>query len=269
MTSVFCLSAARGQRYLLRAVCVCLFLILTACSPNTFDLIPRNGFIQHFEESDKERFPFDSYWDISDNEEWNKRVAGLAGKSQPIHILPVTLKYFSNMPTNPGDREGIENLCEYFNKALFERMKKLDAEQNTFHLVDKPGKDVYTLQIAILGAKPTKIATNIIKAATTNTLGFLVTGGGIVSGQLLNSEEDKGYIAMGAKFFDPKGKLVAEVADLDFGQKSLAGRFLLEVRDFRRYAYQRQAIDDWVEIFVKCFTTIHEEKIKRHGMRLI
>ena len=38
--------------------------------------------------------PFASYWDASDNEDWNERVQGINNKSQAVYVKPVTLKYF-------------------------------------------------------------------------------------------------------------------------------------------------------------------------------
>ncbi len=237
------------------------FFLIVACSQHTFDRIPRNGFIEHFAESDHQRMAFDSYWDISDNKDWNQRVTGEKGKSQPICVFPVTLDYFADMPQNPEDRARIQELCNYFNKKLTDRLIRLDAENNTFHLVDKPGPDTYTVRIALLSAKPTNISKNFLSSA----VGAFVKGGSL----LLSDTQDKGYVSMGAKFYAPNGRLVAEVADFDYGQESLIGKVTVDMKNFHHFAYQRQTIDDWVEQFVKIFTTVHENKIRKPWFKLM
>ncbi len=236
-------------------LCLLSLACLLSCTSQTYNSIPRNGYITHFSPSDHKRMPFDSYWDISDNKDWDERVRGEHGKSQPIHIKPITLAYFQDMPADPAERQAIEELRDYFERKLRERLAELDAEKGSFHLMSKPDKDTYTVEIAMLSAQPTRIAKNIASAAA----GFLLRGGGL----LLSRERDKGSISMGARFYAPNGKLVAEVADFEFGQKSLVGMVLIDTKDFRHYAYQRQTIDQWAEEFTKIFSTIHEEKIRK------
>ncbi len=246
--------SARMLRRALFTLLPCLLACLLSCTSQTYNSIPRNGFITHFLPSNHQRMPFDSYWDISDNKDWDERVEGTHGKSQPIYIKPVTLAYFQSMPTEPGERKAVEELRNYFEHKLKERLEKLDAEKNTFHLMSAPGKNTYTVEIAILSAQPTRLMHNIASTAA----GFAIRGGGL----LLSRSKDKGSISMGARFYAPNGKLVAEVADFEFGQESLIGMVLVDTKDFRHFAYQRQTIDQWVEEFTRIFSTIHEQKIR-------
>ena len=228
----------------------------TACSPlSDFNRIPRNGFLTHYVKSTHERVPFDSYWDISDNKDWNERVTGENNKSQAIYVAPVSLAYFENPPSDPKALAQIQKLKEYFDARLLQVLTKLDKEHNTFHLVKEPSRDAYKVEIAILSAKHENKIDNIASAAA----GFLVTGGGM----LVGGKEDKGYISMGARYFAPNGKLVAEVGDFEYGQRSITGMVLMDSKDFRTYAYQRQTIDQWVDEFAKLFTTRHEEVVKK------
>ncbi len=235
--------------------CLLTFACLISCTSQTYENIPRNGYITHFAPSDHKRMPFDSYWDISDNKDWDERVRGEHGKSQPIYIKPITLAHFENMPENPHERKAIEELRDYFQQTLNEEMARLDAEKGSFHLMSAPGANTYTVEIALLSAKPTRIANNLLSKAA----GFLLRGGGL----LISRARDKGSISMGARFYAPNGKLVAEVADFEYGQESLVGMVLVDTKDFRHYAYQRQTIDQWVREFAKIFSTIHEEKIRK------
>lgn len=230
-------------------------LLPVSCTQTNFDKIPRNGYLTHYVKSDHKRMPFDSYWDISDNKDWDERVAGTNNKSQAIYIAPVRLDYFAHMPTNPEDRANIQKLKEYFDARLAKVMRELDEKNNSFHLVPTPTKDAYRVEIAILSAKPANKIANFVSDAS----GFLVRGGGF----LTSRKEFKGSISMGARYYSPAGKLVAEVGDFEYGQTSLPGMALLDLKDFTAFGYQRQTIDQWVDEFAKLLTTAHEQKVRK------
>lgn len=230
-------------------------LLSAACSQNNYYKIPRNGFITHFARSDHKRMPFDSYWDISDNKDWDERVRGERHKSQAIYIAPVRLDYFSNMPKDPAARAQIAKLKEYFDARLAKVMREEAARNKNFHLVLTATANAYRIEIALLSAKHENKTANILSSAS----GFFLRGAGL----LTSRPEYKGYISMGARYYAPSGKLVAEVGDFEYGQTSLPGMVLLDLKDFRTYAYQRQSIDQWVDEFAKLFTTAHEKKIRK------
>ncbi len=231
-------------------------MALTGCSgTDPYELIPRTGFITHYQKSDHARMPFESYWDISDNKDWNKRVEGTHGKSQSIYFKPVTLSYFADMPEKADERKAVQGLRDYFQQKLTGEMQKLDAEHNTFHLTTAPGPQTYTVEVALLAAHPTKVANNIAATAA----GALVKGGGF----LFSDKDSTGSVSMGARFYAPNGKLVAEIADYEYGQKSVTGMILVDAKDFEKYGYQRQTIDQWIDEFKQIFTTIHEHKIRK------
>lgn len=228
---------------------------LSSCSLSDFNKIPRNGFISHFSKSDHKRVPFDSYWDISDNDDWNERVEGSHNKSQAIYIAPVRLDYFLDMPEDDDKRKQIEALRKYFDERLMKVLGELDEKDGSFHLVPERTPDAYTVEIAILSAKHGNAITNLASDAA----GFIIRGGGLLTWWMT----DKGSISMGARYYAPNGKLVAEVADFEYGQTSLVGMALVDFKDFINYAYQRQTIDQWVDIFAKLFTTPHSDKVKK------
>ena len=171
-------------------------------------------------------------------------------------MAPVTLAYFAKMPTNPKARAEIEALASYFNARLRKVLGKLDAIDNTFNLVPEPQPDAYTVQIALLSAKPARMVENLAGDAA----GFFVRGGGLITAA---DREAKGSISMGARYYAPEGKLVAEVADFQYGQTSLVGMVILDFKDFSRFGYQRRTIDEWVDAFAKLFTTIHATQVKK------
>ena len=233
-----------------------MFCGLISCQQTApFQHIPRNGFITHFEESDGTRMPFASYWDISDNTDWNERVEGRNNKSQPVFIKPITLKYFEANPSLNANSPEVLRLRDYFQDTLMAELKRQDVSANTFHLVDAPTADSYTVEIALLSATPTRIANNVAASAA----GVAVTGGSF----LVSRAKDKGTMSMGIRFYDPKGKLVAETADFEYGLQSIPGMVLVDTKDFRPYAYHRRIIDEWVQEISTIFTTVHEHKIKR------
>lgn len=238
---------------ILTVLMACGFLSCQQVTP--FDRIPRNGFISHFEESDGSRMPFDSYWDISDNEDWNERVRGDKNKSQAVYVKPITLDYFQKGSVLQAKSPAVIKLRDYFEDKLMAELKKQDASENSFHLVNAPGKDVYTVEIALLSGTPTRILNNTAAMAA----GFVIRG----SNYLISSKQDTGSLCMGIRFYAPNGRLVAEIADFEYGKKSLPGMIIGDSKDFRPYAYHRRIIDGWVGEIVQVFTTIHEQKIKR------
>ena len=246
------------KRQLLHTLLITLMMacVLMSCQQTTpFEYIPRNGFITHFEESDGSRMPFASYWDISDNADWNERVTGQKNKSQAVYVKPISLKYFV-----PGDglhaqSPEVIKLRDYYQKTLMEELCRQDAAANTFHLVSSPTPDAYTVEIALLSASPTRILNNVAATAA----GVAVTGGSF----LVSQAKDKGTLSMGIRFYNPKGQLVAETADFEYGLRSVPGMILADSKDFRPYVYHQRIIDEWVKEIATVFTTIHEHCIKR------
>lgn len=228
-------------------------MLLTSCSLSDFSKIPRNGYISHLQKAGHERMPFDSYWDISDNADWDDRVSGKKQKTQELYIAPVSLQYFSNMPADPAEQADIQELKEYFDARLQAVLTKLDAQYPHFRLVNAPTRNAYRIEIAILSAKPENKLSNLLS----DLASMVVSGAGLITSR----KADKGYISMGAKYYSPAGKLVAEVADFEYGQTSLTGLVLVDTKDFRTFAYQRQTIDQWVEEFAKLFVSPHEQKV--------
>ena len=246
---------SRQLLYTLLTALVMLFGFVSCQQTNRFNCIPRNGFITNFAKSDGKRMPFISYWDISDNTDWNERVQGINNKSQAVYIKPITLKYFVENKTLKADSPEVIRLRDYFQEKLTEELKRLDASANSFHLLNAPGPGAYTVEIALLSATPTRLLNNAAAAAA----GAVIKGGGF----LVSQSKDKGSLSMGIRFYAPNGKLVAETADFEYGLRSIPGMILVDSKDFRPYVYHKRIIDEWVKEISSIFTTVHEHRIKR------
>lgn len=229
--------------------------LLNSCITSDFDRIPRTEFITHYEKPEEPRFHFASFWDITTNEGWDQRVE----KSQKIYFGGVTLDYYQGMPATPHARADIEELRTYFEQRLRTKFAELAAQDNTLDMVNAPGPGVYTAEYALLCAAPARI----IKNAAILASGYAVKGGGIAAELLFGSKEDTGYIAFASRLKDDTGRVIAEAADFEYGTESLTGKVLVDTKNFRPYAYQRQSIDHWVDEFGKLFTTRHEVEVKK------
>lgn len=226
---------------------------VSSCSHADFERIPKtSGFFQHLEKSKYESTPMVAYWDDMDDDDWDDRVLGRNGKSQTIILKPVTLDYFTPRPTDAATATRIENMRDYFDKQLQKEFQRLHNDPgNHLTLVTKPGKGVYTLEIAMLSVK----STNVLKNAAMQAPGFFLKGGSAAASLVLGSKDDTGYICFGARLFDDRGKLICETGDFEYGMQSLIGRIGFDTKDYRPYAYQRQTIDFWVDQIGQLMTT--------------
>ncbi len=162
---------------------------------------------------------------------------------------------FSQIPRAQRAESEVIKLRDYFQQKLTAELKRQDASANTFHLVNKPTADSYTVEIALLSASPTRIMNNAAAAAA----GVVIRGGSF----LVSRAKDKGTLSMGIRFYDPSGKLVAETADFEYGKESIPGMILVDSKDFRPYVYHQRIIDEWVKEISTIFITVHEHRIKR------
>lgn len=225
---------------------------VSSCSHADFSKIPNSSFFKHLEKSPYSSTPMAAYWDDMDDNEWDDRVHGRNGKSQLVYLKPVTLDYFTPRPKDAALATRIEHLRDYFNQKLTAEFQRLHNDPNNhLTLVTKPGKGVYTLEIAILSVKSTNVAKNALMQAP----GFFVTGGTAAASAVLGSKDDTGYISFGARMFNDRGKLICETGDFEYGMQSVMGHLGFDTKDFRPYAYQRQTIDFWVEQIGQLMTT--------------
>lgn len=230
-------------------------LLFSSCASTDFNRIPRTSFIQHYEKINHPRSPFISGWDCQTDAEWDAAVSN----KRHLYISPVTLQYFQ-APSQPApDMKQIEELRAYFDTRLREEMTKAVKKHPNLILVDKPTSDAWRLEVALLSAKSVSVAKNALVTGAAQAVG----GGFIWDKVLSTKEESKGYIAMAARVTNDKGKRVTEVADFEYGMGSLTGMVLVDTKDFRPYAYQRQSIDHWAKEFAELFTTTAATSVTR------
>lgn len=245
---------------LLLAVTVAVTGLFSSCSSTDYNRIPRTDFIQHYQKVDHERCPFVSGWDCQTNEEWNRAIAG----KRTLYVKPVTLSYFHGKVQTADDARSIEALRAYFDQCLRTEMDKAAKKDPNLKVVYKPTPGAWTLEVAILSAR----SVNVAKNAVVTGLGQAV-GAGMVWDMLINKEEEsKGYISMGGRLTNPSGKRTTEVADFEYGMGSLTGALLVDTKDFRPYAYQRDSVKAWAEQFAKLVTTPAETGVSRRQFTL-
>lgn len=230
-------------------------LLFSSCASTDFNRIPRTSFIQHYNEINDPRSPFICGWDCQTNEEWNASVNG----KRYLYVSPVTLQYFQGPSKTEADVKQIEGLRSYFDTRLREELAKASQKHPNLILVDKPTPGAWKLEVALLSAKSVSVGKNALVAGAGQAV-----GGGFIFDHVINSKEDsKGSVSMAARVTNGSGKRVTEVADFEYGMGSLTGMVLVDTKDFRPYAYQRQSIDHWAKEFAELFTTTAETSVSR------
>lgn len=230
-------------------------LLFSSCASTDFNRIPRTSFIQHYDEVNDPRSPFICGWDCQTNEEWNASVNG----TRKLYISPVTLQYFQGATKTPAEVKQVEDLRTYFDTRLREELAKAAKKHPNLVIVDKPAAGVWKLEVALLSAKSVSVGKNALVTGAGKAV-----GGGFIWDRLINSREDsKGSVSMAARVTNGNGKRVTEVADFEYGMGSLTGMVLVDTKDFRPYAYQRQTIDHWAKEFAELFITTAETGVAR------
>lgn len=217
-----------------------------SCSSPQFDNIPRNGYITRFAKDNESGSGFASFW-ASDN-------VRQASGSQAVYIKPVSLDHYSASGSAAANSPATIGLRNYFDNRLRNVLSAANAANPSFHIVAAPGPGVCTLETALLSSTPANIKGNAIAAAADNLAGSL-------AGCMMRDSDDAGSVCMGAKFHDPDGKLVMEVADWRQGdpddnraaQVNL-GKYSFNLRDFQRYGYARQSINAWADQLAALFS---------------
>ena len=238
---------------------------LVSCSSDRFDKIPQNtGFFQHLQKNPYKEVPVDAYWasEKYTEKEWDQRVDGENAQGVCLRLTPVTLDYLVNRPADAKEMAEIQSLRQYLDDALQKELRKVsDDPKNNFHLVQKNGPGVLTVEVAILSVKTAIIGKNAAMKAVGVVTGIV----GSVATRALGDSEDKGHICIAARIKDSSGRVVSESAKYMTGQSSLLG---YDTKDFRKYAHQRASIDDWVKMVGKSCIVRSDEKITMPRFKL-
>lgn len=237
--------------------------LVSCSSTNNFNKVPKNtGFFQHLTENKDKDVPVDAYWgEGMSNQEWDKRVTGADARGVSLRVTPVTLNYMVNRPSTAKEMQELVELKQYFDKKLMNEFQKLSADsRNHFHLVQQGGSGVFTMETAILSAKPVVVSKN----AALKVVG-MATGAGFVTDRLFGKDDDKGSICIGTRFRDPSGRVICESAKYMTGQSSILG---YDLKDFQSYAHQRSSIDDWVKVVGESFISKSDASLSMPWFKL-
>lgn len=230
-------------------------LAVVSCVSTDYSRLPRTGFISRYQKNADERVPFVSYWDNFSVEYWDAYV----GQRRVIYLAPVTMQFMDKMPSDPKAYEHLQELRDYFDSRLDEAFARKMKEDPNLQIVRKPMPGIPRIEVAILSAQPVNLKENVIE----DLADLVMYGGGLLVSLLYNDKDDKGHIAMGARFFDANGRLRGEVADFEYGLVAMESLLIIDVKDFRPYAYQRQTIDHWADEFATLITTPYAKKVHR------
>lgn len=240
------------RRLLISALCS---LFVVSCASTDYSRLPHTGFISHYQQNADERVPFVSYWDKMEVADWDAYV----GQQRIFYLAPVTLQYLDKMPSNAQEYERLQDLRDYFDSCLIEAFRRRMKADPNLMVVRQPMPGIPRVEVAILSAR----SVNVSKSVAKNGADMLVSGGGFLFKLFAGDKDDKGHIAMGARFFNEKDELVAEVADFEYALPSVAGAVAIDTKDFRPYAYQRQTIEHWADEFATLATTPYAKKVHR------
>lgn len=224
----------------------------TSCSSKSkeFKRIPQTAFITHYEPNSKNVRPFESFWENEKLKDPEAVHASNPNRRLYLYIKPVTLKYLVNNKLTVKYRNDIEDLRKYYDAALFNAFTRRESEVPGFQVVTKPMRGAYTLEVAILSVVPTPVTAHVLN----DILDVFEAPAGLILGQL----EPKGSISMAARFTDPMGRPLAELADYRKDQSALLG----DLKDLELFAHQRRQIRLWSTQLAQTFTCPRGARIK-------
>ena len=104
-------------------------------------------------------------------------------------------------------------------------------------VVDQVAEDSFVLELAVVDVVPTKVLINATGAAA----GFLVPGGGLIRHAGTGSIAIEGIIRDGKS-----GRAIAAFKD-----REAAKTAPFSLKDYQRYAFIRQAIEEWVQQYAE------------------
>ncbi len=237
--------------HLLSALILALFCFCTVSCSNNFDKLPPSSFITHYVDNNSSRIPFDSYWNVSDDEAvWDEQVNGINGKKLRIAIASVDITHMYAQPETTEDQVGLENLAKYFRDVIVKHMSENTAKNPNFQLVPENTKGAYHLEMAITSIVPTPTELAPIRTALVAVEG----------GSLIKMMFPKGHISMAGRLRDGRGRIVSEFADFEEDHPSILG---IDFKDFAKYAHHKHTIDEWAREVAEVYSTAYGAKTSK------
>jgi Protein of unknown function (DUF3313) len=198
----------------------------------------------------RKQLPFQKIWMTTD-----KEVEAVAVKKTKLFVAPVSLEHLrpvkkalirQEIEWGSIDRREAEmahQLRNEFAKAY------LRSPSPRYSIVQQPGPDTLTLELAIIELNPTSPKGNAVKTAMKFVVGPLASVGGVFT---------KGNMAIEGKVRDSaSGKLFFQFADNEADKMTF-----YSLRDFKPYGHAVPAMRKWAEQFELMTRTPPGETIK-------
>jgi hypothetical protein len=235
---------------------LCLLMLLPACNTTNRLLkakpVQLTPFIAHPEEmlDSRKKLPFQKIWMTQE-----KGVEEASAKKTDLYVAPVTLQYLrpvkkplvrKEVDWGSIDRQENEmalKLRNEFAKAF------LRSPAPRYRIVQRPGPNSVTLELALVELNPTSPKGNAVKTALKFVIGPVAGLGGYFT---------KGNMAFEGKVRDSKsGKLFFQFADNEADKMTL-----YSLRDFKPYGHAAYAMTKWADQFELLTRTPRGQTIK-------
>ena len=222
------------------------------------DALPPSAFLEHASlmKAEPDRSPFRLNWT---NPSPTARAS--FAKKKEIVISAVSMAHLR--PVSKGlaryESDAESRRAESLKLASYARDEFSAAFRNSkaprFRVVDQPGKNSLTLELAIVDLNPNSISGAVIRTGV-NAVALPGTDL-ILSGP---ARPLKGNIAIEGKLRDSRTKeIIFEFAD---NEESKSPFFTINLRDFKSYGQARLAIHEWAEQFEKLLSTPEGGQVK-------
>lgn len=236
-----------------------LMAVLASCESTNLLLkakgVPLSPFIEHPTEMlvTRDRLPVHATWRTEDE----RALERVFGKKE-LYIAPVNLEHLRPLKkplvryevaegSIARDEHGIAHLLRNEFARAFVR-----SPAPRYQIVQKPGPNSVTLELALIELNPTSPGGNAVKTIAKFFVGPLAAAGGYFT---------KGNIAIEGKVRVSKTKdLVFQFADNEADRMTL-----YSLRDFKPYGHATHAIKEWAEQFELFTRTPPYTKVKETG----
>ncbi len=236
--------------------CLLALLVLPSCSSTNRLLKAKPAKLSPFFEQPelandaRKQLPFHKIWMTRDHE-----LEAISVKKTQLYVAPVSLHYLrpvqkalvrNEIAIGSIDRREAEmahKLRNEFAKAY------LRSPSPRYRIVQSPGPDTLTLEMAIVELNPTSPKGNAVKTALKFVVGPVASLGGYFT---------KGNMAIEGKVRDSKsGKVFFQFADNEADKMTF-----YSVRDFKPYGHAVPAMRKWAEQFELMTRTAPGQSIK-------
>jgi len=241
--------------FVTRSACLLALALLTSCGSTNRLLkakpAPLSPFIEQPERvvDSRKQLPFHKIWVTLD-----RKLEAEAVKKTKLYVAPVTLQHLRPMKKALVRKEvewgSIERREDEMALKLRNEFAKgfLRSPQPRYSIVQRPGPDTLTLELAIVELNPTSPKGNAVKTVLKFVVGPVAGLGGYFT---------KGNMAIEGKMRDSKsGGLFFQFADNEADKMTF-----YSLRDFKPYGHALKAMVQWADQFELMTRTQPGEKM--------